>query len=130
MRCETRLDPVCILLYMRIIEGHEKQNMSTTFDYHPDPYIALRLASVGFSSGKGASKVGLMRQYVDNMWCETRLDPVRILMEITLAIIRVRPGISTTVGCSTATCKARKGPWHKTATKHRNGKYTYAHRAF
>ncbi len=33
--------------------------MSTTFDYHPDPCIALHLASVGISSGKGASKVGL-----------------------------------------------------------------------
>ena len=64
--------------------ANEKHKMSTTFDCHPDPCIALRLASVGISSGKGASKVGLR------------------------ASLRVRPGISTTVGCSIATCKARK----------------------
>ena len=64
--------------------ANDTQKMSTTFDYHPDPCIALRLALLGFSGGKGAPKVGLR------------------------ASLRVRPGISTTDGCSIATCKARK----------------------
>ncbi len=65
MRCETQLDPVRKLLYMRIFEGPTTHKMSITFDYHPDPCIALRLALFGFSGGKGAPKVGLTRQSVE-----------------------------------------------------------------
>ena len=61
--------------------ANDTQKVNTTFDHHPDPCIACRLALVGFSSGKGASKVGLTRQCVDcPQAMRTRLDPMRIIM--------------------------------------------------
>ena len=68
--------------------SREAIQMNTTFDYHPDPCIALRLAKLRFSGGEGLPKVGLMRQSVE---CPYAVG---------------NTGISTNVGCRNKVGKA------------------------